>query len=219
MRPITLTMNAFGTYLEETTIPFEQFGTSGLVLITGDTGAGKTTIFDAISYALYGETSSGNKRRKPEMLRSDYADAKNKTYVSLTFEHQNEQYTITRSPAYFRDGYATKTAATVEMLLPDGTRIKDGKRYRWGDKGRNYPISWEDTRIARNLTRTVQTNCHACAGRFFEIAACRDQKSGKRFSGLFLIHRFSLIFRKRFLQLTLIGNGDTKASDKGQRSN
>ena len=48
MRPITLTMNAFGTYLEETTIPFEQFGTSGLVLITGDTGAGKTTIFDAI---------------------------------------------------------------------------------------------------------------------------------------------------------------------------
>ena len=57
MRPITLTMNAFGTYLEETTIPFEQFGTSGLVLITGDTGAGKTTIFDAISYALYGETS------------------------------------------------------------------------------------------------------------------------------------------------------------------
>ncbi len=205
MRPITLTMNAFGTYLEETTIPFEQFGTSGLVLITGDTGAGKTTIFDAISYALYGETSSGNKRRKPEMLRSDYADAKNKTYVSLTFEHQNEQYTITRSPAYFRDGYATKTAATVEMLLPDGTSgwicdkdcchggdatsgwnsVKDGKRYRWGDKGRNYPISWEDTRIARNLTRTVQTNCHACTGRFFEIAACRDKRAGKDFPDYF----------------------------------
>lgn len=127
MRPITLTMNAFGTYLDETTIPFEQFGTNGLVLITGDTGAGKTTIFDAISYALYGETSSGNKRRKPEMLRSDYADAKNKTYVSLTFEHQKERYTITRSPAYFRDGYATKTAASVEMLLPDGTRLKTAK--------------------------------------------------------------------------------------------
>lgn len=79
MRPITLTMNAFGTYLEETTIPFEQFGTSGLVLITGDTGAGKTTIFDAISYALYGETSSGNKRRKPEMLRSDYAYSQHQT--------------------------------------------------------------------------------------------------------------------------------------------
>lgn len=135
MRPITLTMNAFGTYLEETTIPFEQFGTSGLVLITGDTGAGKTTIFDAISYALYGETSSGNKRRKPEMLRSDYADAKNKTYVSLTFEHQNEQYTITRSPAYFRDGYATKTAATVEMLLPDGTRLKTAKDIDGETKG------------------------------------------------------------------------------------
>ena len=135
MRPITLTMNAFGTYLEETTIPFEQFGTSGLVLITGDTGAGKTTIFDAISYALYGETSSGNKRRKPEMLRSDYADAKNKTYVSLTFEHRDEQYTITRSPAYFREGYATKTAATVEMLLPDGTRLKMAKDIDGETKG------------------------------------------------------------------------------------
>ena len=177
MRPITLTMNAFGTYLEETTIPFEQFGTSGLVLITG---AGKTTIFDAISYALYGETSSGNKRRKPEMLRSDYADAKNKTYVSLTFEHQNEQYTITRSPAYFRDGYATKTAATSGW-----NTVKDGKRYRWGDKGRNYPISWEDTGIAWNLTRTVQTNCHACTGRFFEIVACRDKRAGKDFPDYF----------------------------------
>ena len=137
MRPITLTMNAFGTYLEETTIPFEQFGTNGLVLITGDTGAGKTTIFDAISYALYGETSSGNKRRKPEMLRSDYADAKNKTYVSLTFEHQKERYTITRSPAYLRDGYATKTAASVEMLLPDGTRLKTARDIDGETKGGN----------------------------------------------------------------------------------
>lgn len=135
MRPITLTMNAFGTYLDETTIPFEQFGTNGLVLITGDTGAGKTTIFDAISYALYGETSSGNKRRKPEMLRSDYADAKEKTYVRLTFEHQKERYTITRSPAYFRDGYATKTAASVEMLLPDGTRLKNAKDIDGETKG------------------------------------------------------------------------------------
>lgn len=184
MRPITLTMNAFGTYLEETTIPFEQFGTSGLVLITGDTGAGKTTIFDAISYALYGETSSGNKRRKPEMLRSDYADAKNKTYVSLTFEHQNEQYTITRSPAYFRDGYATKTVATVEMLLPDGTRLKTAKDIDGETKGGTILFP-EDTRIARNLTRTVQTNCHACTGRFFEIAACRDKRAGKDFPDYF----------------------------------
>lgn len=135
MRPLTLTMNAFGTYLEETTIAFDKFGRHGLVLITGDTGAGKTTIFDAISYALFGETSSGNKRRRPEMLRSDFADAKEKTYVTLVFEHGGEVYTITRSPAYLREGYSTKTPASVEMLLPDGTRLRSAKDIDGETKG------------------------------------------------------------------------------------
>lgn len=127
MRPMILTMTAFGPYVEKTVIDFEQFGERGLFLITGETGAGKTTIFDAISFALYGETSSGEKRRKAEMLRSDYADAKERTSVELVFEHRRERYRILRSPAYVRDGYKTKTPASVEMELPDGTRLKNAR--------------------------------------------------------------------------------------------
>ncbi|MDO5044181.1 MAG: SMC family ATPase [Coriobacteriia bacterium] len=100
MKPIVLKMQAFGPYLKETSIDFSAFFDSGLFLITGDTGAGKTTIFDAISYALYGE-ASGDKREK-SMLRSDYADAENESYVYLRFEFRNKVYEVLRKPAWQR---------------------------------------------------------------------------------------------------------------------
>ena len=83
MRPINLVMSAFGPYAGKTELELEKLGTMGLYLITGDTGAGKTTIFDAITFALYGEASGEN--REATMLRSKYADANTPTEVKLIF--------------------------------------------------------------------------------------------------------------------------------------
>ena len=94
MRPIKLTISAFGPYAKETEIILDELGEQGLYLITGDTGAGKTTIFDAIAFALYGE-ASGNER-EPGMLRSKYA------FVELEFFYQGQNYHIRRNPEYMR---------------------------------------------------------------------------------------------------------------------
>ena len=100
MKPLKLVMSAFGPYAEKVEVNFEEFDGSGLFLITGDTGAGKTTIFDGISYALFNKTSGTD--REVSSLRSDYADASTPTYVEFTFTHQGREYTIKRNPEYLR---------------------------------------------------------------------------------------------------------------------
>ncbi len=103
MRPLKLIMSAFGPYGGETVVDFEQLGTCGLYLICGDTGAGKTTLFDAISYALYGEVSADDtSKREPRQLRSDFADPAMETFVDLTFEYREEVFHIRRNPEYAR---------------------------------------------------------------------------------------------------------------------
>ncbi len=130
MRPIKLTVAAFGPYAKENTIEFDKFGKGGLYLITGDTGAGKTTLFDAISYALYGEPSGDN--RTTAMLRSEYATPETPTKVELVFEYMGKRYTLKRNPEYQRpksrgDGFTTEKAY-AELSCPDGkviTRERD----------------------------------------------------------------------------------------------
>jgi exonuclease SbcC len=129
MRPLKLTMQAFGSYAGQTTLDLDRLGTSGLYLITGKTGAGKTTIFDAITYALYGEASGNN--RDANMLRSQYALPGMETYVDLTFLHQGKIYRIRRNPEYERPKTRgqglTKEPAGVELTLPDGQIITKSK--------------------------------------------------------------------------------------------
>lgn len=117
MRPIKLTMNAFGSFLETTVIDFEVLNSAGFYLVTGETGSGKTTIFDAIMFALYGEPS-GNIREQ-EGFRNDLADDKNKTYVELIFEKDHKQYTITRSPKYFVSSRTTALTEKAELVFDD----------------------------------------------------------------------------------------------------
>lgn len=130
MRPVYLKISAFGPYAGVTEFDFEKLGTGGLYLITGDTGAGKTTIFDAITYALYGDPSGNN--REVSMLRSKYADESTPTEVELRFRYYGKEYTVKRNPEYERASKrgsgTTKQIANAEFIYPDGkvvTKIKD----------------------------------------------------------------------------------------------
>ncbi len=100
MKPIKLIISAFGPYKDRVNIDFSKLGENGIFLITGDTGAGKTTIFDAISFALFGEVSGSN--RPIQSLRSDFADIEQETYVELEFMHKDINYVIRRNPEYER---------------------------------------------------------------------------------------------------------------------
>ncbi len=125
MRPIQLTMSAFGPYAQETTIDFSQFGKKGLYLICGETGAGKTTIFDAITYALYGQASGEN--RSVEMFQSKYASEDTPCFVELQFEYDDKTYTIRREPAHDvkkQRGSGTKRESEkVVLQMPDSSPL------------------------------------------------------------------------------------------------
>ena len=129
MRPLKLKMSAFGPYAGTEEIDFDRLGTSGLYLITGDTGAGKTTIFDAIIFALYGQASGPN--RSPSMLRSKYADEFAEPGVELVFLYNGKEYRVRRTMEHPRRkarGEGTTTApAEAELELPDGRTEKKEK--------------------------------------------------------------------------------------------
>lgn len=129
MKPLKLILSAFGPYANETVIDFTRFGEDGIFLIAGDTGAGKTTIFDAISFALYGEASGGRERRGSKSFRSDYASPRTETWVELTFRHKAETWCIRRNPEYERpkktgEGTTTQSANATLTHVDTGAVIE-----------------------------------------------------------------------------------------------
>lgn len=134
MKPLKITMSAFGSYAGEVTVDFEKAG-HGIFLITGDTGAGKTTIFDAIAFALFGESSG--RKRDGSMMRSQYAPDERETFVTLAFSQKGEHYQVRRRPSYLRlsrrknkNGEYTTVQVTAQasLILPDGTEYPGGIR-------------------------------------------------------------------------------------------
>lgn len=121
MRPEKLTISAFGPYADKTEIDFSRLGEGGLYLITGDTGSGKTTIFDAITFALYGQASG--QVRDSAMFRSKYADIETETFVEFVFSYQGKKYQVFRSPEYMapkkRGTGLTLRKAEAQLIYPD----------------------------------------------------------------------------------------------------
>ena len=137
MRPEKLTISAFGPYADKTEIDLSRLGEGGLYLITGDTGAGKTTIFDAITFSLYGQASG--QVRDSAMFRSKYADTATETFVELEFSYQGKKYQIFRSPEYM----APKKRGT-------------GLTLRKAEAQLTYPDERQPVTKARDVTRAVE---------------------------------------------------------------
>jgi len=126
MKPIKLTLSAFGPFAGLTEVDFSALGSGGLFLISGETGSGKTTLFDGISFALYGSASGGDKRRDASAFRSHFASAKTETFVELTFEHRGKTYTVRRNPTYVREGYKTPRTHDAYMVCAETGESWDG---------------------------------------------------------------------------------------------
>lgn len=185
MRPIHLTMSAFGSYAKEQVIDFSQFGENGLYLICGDTGAGKTTIFDAITFALYGEPSGEGNRTK-NGLRSTYAAPETPTYVRLTFLHRNQTYTVRRSPAYQRPkqrgaGF-TDEKPSAELHLPDGSVLAD----------RRAVDEYLSDLLALSREQFKQVSMIA-QGEFRELLRADTAKRTELFRNLFATNRYNIL--------------------------
>lgn len=182
MRPIKLTLQAFGPYIKNTVIDFNELGEGGLYLITGDTGAGKTTIFDAITYALYDKPSGSI--RDESMFRSKYAESNTPTYVELVFSFRGREYTVTRWPSYEKlkkSGSGTTTVPKKEeMIFPDGSVVT--------------------RKVADEITRLIGLNkdqfCQIAMiaqGDFLKLLLCKTDERQKIFSQIFKTELYGML--------------------------
>ena len=182
MRPIRIEMSAFGPYAGKQIVEMDRLGTSGIYLITGDTGAGKTTIFDAIVFALYGTASSD--RRSGDMLRSRYAEPDTPTEVKLVFAYRNKEYEIRRNPTYqrpkLRGEGMTQENASAELRLPGGEILT-----RTGEVD-------EKIREILGMTREQFMQIAMIAqGDFLKLLLAKTEERRKIFSSIFRTGRYA----------------------------
>ena len=179
MRPIKLVLSAFGPYLNRTEIDFSRIGDSGIYLITGDTGAGKTTIFEAISYALYGETVSGSDR-SASMLRNKGADSSTETFVELHFMEKGQEYVIYRSPKYQvnKRKKTSKSGADEIQSINHGSKLE----LRCISEGEVYTKEREGTAKIEEIIGIEKKNfkkiCMIAQGEFMDVI-CESTENRK----------------------------------------
>lgn len=192
MRPLKLIMTGFESYKNKTEIDFENFGTKGLYLITGDTGAGKTTIFDAITFALYGTPSGSD--RTVEMLRSHFADENTPTEVELDFEANGKKYHIKRNPDYER-----------KVLRGEGTTIEAANAILTFLSEDKTPVSGVSKVLAEveNILHLKKEQFCSIAmiaqGSFQKLLISKKEEKSKIFRELFHTEKYELL-QKKLLQ-------------------
>lgn len=187
MKPLKLRLSAFGPYAGVTEIDFTELGDHGLYLITGDTGAGKTTIFDAIVFALYGEASGGF--RASDMLRSKYASPETATEAELLFSCRGAEYRVVRNPEYLRPakrgGGETLQRADASLFLPDGSVVTKTKDVTAGIR----EILGIDREQFLQIAMIAQ-------GDFLKLLLATTEERKRIFQRIFRTERFELLQRR-----------------------
>ena len=187
MRPIKLVLSAFGPYASKIELDLSKLGENGVYLITGDTGAGKTTIFDAITFALFGKPSGDI--RDVKTLRSEYAKEEIETYVELDFIYHDEEYHIYRRPEYTYTHVQKNSevkqrskATDAYLIMPNGDRIVKPT---------------EVTKQVEQLLGMKRDQFRQIAmiaqGSFLEILNADTKERGKLFEKVFMTSKYSIL--------------------------
>ncbi|MCF0115965.1 MAG: SMC family ATPase, partial [Erysipelotrichaceae bacterium] len=193
MRPIKLVMQAFGPYAGYNEIDFEQLGKQGVYLISGDTGAGKTMIFDAITYALFADASG--EYRDVGMLRSEYAEEDKLTYVELTFDYKGLTYIVKRAPSYITEKRKTPHPQEGTLTLPDGEVIT-----KWSEiNSRLIGI------LGINRDQFVKISMIA-QGEFLKLLMATTEERQAIFRHLFKTHKFNQLQERLKAELSGVQN-------------
>ena len=184
MKPIRLEMCAFGPYAQKATVEFDRFGEKGLFLITGQTGAGKTTIFDAISYALFGETSGAYRANKS--VRSDFASPEVKTYLELDFEEGGKLYRVRREPEQdnrkLRGTGTTHNNEKAELIKPGPVTVEGVRK-----------VNAELQDILHIDYPQFKQLCMIAQGEFRDLLAASSDERGKILQKVFMTQSYARI--------------------------